>query len=91
MFTLCLEKGKYVRVRRGVERRDIERVFGFPVNAEIFTGAIIPVIPKPKGYCYALPHDSYLSIAKREGVSVEKLEKLNASSPVYPSKKIWLP
>ncbi len=91
MFSLCLEKGKYVRIRRGVDKRDIERVFGFPVNAEIFTGAIVCVIPKPKGYCYALPNDTYLSIAEREGVSAEKLEKLNASSPVYPSKKVWLP
>lgn len=91
MFTLYLERGRYIRVRSGVERCDIECVFCFPVHAEVFAGAIIAVLPKPNGFCYAEPCDSYLTIAQREGVDEEELKKLNASTPLYPSKKVWLP
>ena len=91
MILLCLEKGKYLRVRRGVQKRDIERAFGFPVSAEVYEGAILPVLPAPSGFCYALPGDSYLSIAIRESVDVEELKKLNGFAPIYPTKKIWLP
>ncbi len=91
MFTLNLERGSYIRIRSGVKKRDVERVFSFPVNAEIFTGAIIPVLAKPRGYCYALPQDSYFSIAQRVGIKEEELYKLNGGSPIYPSKKVWLP
>lgn len=91
MFTLILERGRYIRVRGNVRKCDIEREFCFPVNTEVFEGAIIPVLPEPQGYCYAQPCDSYASVAEREGVSEEELKKLNGGSPVYPSKKIWLP
>lgn len=91
MFLLCLEKSGYLRVRKGVEKRDIERVFCFPVHGEVFEGAIIAALPEPKGFCYAVAGDDYRSIAQREGADMEELEKLNGSSPVYPTKKVWLP
>ena len=91
MFTLYLERGSYIRVRGGVQKCDIEREFSFPVNAEVFEGAIITVLPEPQDYCFARPFESYASIAEREGVSEEELKKLNGNSPLYPSKKVWLP
>ena len=91
MFTLYLERGRYIRVRSGVTKRDIEREFSFPVHAEVFAGAVIAVLPEPNGYCYALPCDDYNAIAQREGVDEGELKKLNASSPIYPAKKVWLP
>ena len=91
MFLLYLERSGFIRVRKGVKRCDIERTFCFPVNAEVYNGAVIPVLPEPKGYCYALPCDDYASIASREGVEEEELKKLNGNAPVYPTKKIWLP
>ena len=91
MILLCLERGAYLRVRKGVKKCDIEREFSFPVNAEVYAGAIIPVLPEPGGYCYAIAGDSYSTIAKREGADVEELKKLNGDAPLYPTKKIWLP
>ena len=91
MIALYLERGLYLRVRKGVQKRDIERAFAFPVNAEVYDGAVIPVLPEPSGYCYALVGDSYSSVAQREGISEEELKKLNGFSPIYPTKKIWLP
>ena len=91
MITLYLERGNYIRVRSGVSKSDLERTFSFPVHGQVFAGAIIPVLPEPDGYCYALPSDSYSLIAEREGVDEERLKKLNGNSPLYPSKKVWLP
>ena len=78
MFTLILERGSYIRVRGNVKKCDIEREFSFSVNAEVFEGAIIAVLPQPQGYCYARPCDSYASIAEREGVGEEELKKLHS-------------
>ena len=91
MITLCLEKGAYFRVRKGVDKRDIERVFDCPVHSEVYVGAIIALPPEPSGFCYALPAEDYSSIAIREGVDEEELKKLNGFSPLYPTKKVWLP
>jgi len=91
MFTLLLERGRYLKVRSGVSKSDIERDFSFPVHDEIFTGAIILIAPRPKGYCYALPGDSYESIAKRQGADCEEIKRYNGNNPLYPSKKVWLP
>lgn len=91
MFSLKLERGKYIRVRGGVDKSDIERVFAFPVNCKTFNGAIISVLPMPRGFCYALPYDTYGKIAKRERVNEERLALLNGNSPLYPTKKVWLP
>ena len=91
MIALCLERGEYLRVRKGVRKSDIERAFAFPVNAEVYEGAIISVLPEPSGYCHALVGDSYFSVAQREGVDEKELKRLNGFSPIYPTKKIWLP
>ena len=91
MILLVLERGAYLRVRKGVKKRDIEREFGFPVNAEVSEGGIIPVLAKPGGFCYALAGDSYFTIARREGVDEQELKSLNGNAELYPTKKVWIP
>ena len=91
MILLSLERGAYLRVRKGVDKHDIERAFNFPINCEVYEGAIIPVMRAPRGFCYALAGDSYCAIAKREGVDEEELKRLNGNCALYPTKKVWIP
>lgn len=91
MFLLELERGPYLRVRGGVKKSDIERAFAFPVNGEVYEGAVVCVLPPAGGFCIARPGDDYNAIAQREGVDCAELEKLNNGAPLYASKKVWLP
>ena len=90
MFSLKTERGKYFKVKHGVEKSEIVSVFNCPVEGEIFTGKIIALTP-PKRCVYAVVGDTYKKIAARERVKEEELIKLNYAAPVYPSKRVWLP
>lgn len=90
MFSLKLERGRYLRVRAGTEKCDVVSTFHCPVTGEIFCGAIIP-LGDEKRYCYALVGDTYAKIAAREGVGEAELKKLNGDRPVYPAARVWLP
>lgn len=89
MFTLKTERGKYLRVRRGVSQEDVIGQFSCPVNG-LFCGAILS-LGKPTRYCYARVGDSYEKIARREGVDEDKLRSLNGGAVIYPTLRIWLP
>lgn len=89
MFSLTLERGRFLRIRKGVTAKDISAVFLCPSN-EVFCGEIIKLSP-PKRYCYALAGDSYATISRREGVDEALLRAENSARTVYPTLKIWLP
>lgn len=90
MFSLKLERGKYLVVRGGVSKSQLVDIYKMPINGEIYDGKIIEVLPV-SGYCYAQIGDSYEKIAAREGCDLAKLKNLNGNSTVYPTKRIWLP
>ena len=89
MFSLTLERGRYLRIRKGVTDKDVSVVFGCP-SPKVFCGEIIKLSP-PKRYLYAQAGDTYASIAKRVGVDEALLRAENCARAVYPTLKIWLP
>lgn len=90
MFSLIIERGKYFKVKTNTEKSKIISNFNCPVEGEIFCGKIIP-LSSPKGFIIAAVGDTYEKIAARERVSLTELKKLNSFSPVYPTKRVWLP
>lgn len=89
MFSLTLERGKFLRIRKGVTESAVSAVYCCPAG-KAFCGAIIELSP-PKRYCFALAGDTYATISRREGVDEELLRAANGSRVVYPTLKIWLP
>lgn len=89
MFSLTLERGKYLRIRRRVTEKDVTETYGFPASG-VFCGAIIALSP-PKKYCYAAVGDTYESISRKLGVNEKRLRAQNGNRAVYPTLKIWLP
>lgn len=90
MLTLIIERGAYLRVRKGMDGESISSVFDCPVPDNVGEGQIISV----RSGCrkvYAAVGDSYATIARRTGCSEEEIARLNGQSPVYPTKKVWLP
>lgn len=89
MISLTLERGRYLRIRRGVTDKEVSVVFGCPVP-NVFCGEIIKLSP-PKRYCYARVGDTYATVSKREGVDETLLRAQNDGKVLYPTLKIWLP
>lgn len=89
MFSLTLERGRYLRIRKRITAKDVTDAFSCPVK-EVFCGEIIELSP-PKRYCFALAGDTYAAIAAREGVNEANLRAQNGNRAVYPTLKIWLP
>ena len=89
MFSLTLERGRYLRIRKGVTEKDVTCVFSFP-QGKVFCGEIIRLSP-PKRYCYALAGDTYATISRRERVDEALLRAANCARAVYPTLKVWLP
>lgn len=89
MFSLTLERGRYLRIRKGVTDKDVSAAFCCPAD-KVFCGKIIELSP-PKRFVYALAGDTYGAIARRERVNEELLRKENGDRAVYPTLKIWLP
>ncbi len=90
MFSLQLERGKYVRVRGGVTAKEISDAYKTPVVGKVYAGAIVE-IADVSDYCYAKAGDCYETIAKRYGCDLDKLRRVNADAPVYPTKRVWIP
>lgn len=90
MFSLNVEKGKYIVVRGGVSVCELTDIYKMPIGGEIYEGRIIEALPV-SGYCYARVGDSYQKIAQREGCQLQELIDLNQKAVIYPTKKIWLP
>ncbi len=90
MFSLKLERGKYLVVRGGVSANEFMDVYKMPVDGELYEGKIIEVVPV-SGCCYARVGDSYEKIALRQGCNLQKLISLNNNALIYPTKRIWLP
>lgn len=89
MFSLTLERGRFLRIRKRVTEKEVTDAYLCPVK-KVFCGEIIEISP-PKRFCYARAGDTYGSIAAREGVGEESLRALNDGKPVYPTLKVWLP
>ena len=91
MFTLVTDRSKYFRVKRGQSAADIEKVFGIPVNGEVFSGKIIPLNSgKFVRYCAAVG-DTYRTVALKFGVDEGLLKEVNGNAPVYPTRKLFVP
>ena len=89
MFSLTLERGRFLRIRKGVTDKEVSSVFGCP-SPKVFCGEIIKLSP-PKRYCYARVGDTYETVSKREGVDETRLRAENGGRALYPTLKIWLP
>ena len=90
MFTLVTDRSKYFRVNRGQNSGEIERVLKTPAfNA--FAGAIIEVAESGLIQYSAEVGDTYKSIALKYSADEEKLKKINANRPVYPTCKLFVP
>lgn len=89
MFSLTLERGRYLRIRKGVTEKEVSDVFCCP-SRKVFCGEIIKLSP-PRRYCYALAGDTYATVSEREGVDEALLRAENNARAVYPTLKIWLP
>ncbi len=90
MFSLITERGRYIKIRSKVSREELTARFSQPVAGEIFCGRIIELSP-PARFTYAAAGETYLKIARREGVDYEKLKRLNPAGEPYPTQRVWLP
>ncbi len=89
MFTLVTDRSTYFRVKRGQTKAEVEAAFCVPLN-NFFCGAIAAVGEKMEIYT-CRPLDSYHTLSRKFGVSVEELKRINFSKPVYPSCKLFVP
>ena len=89
MVTLIPENGKYVRVRRGADIKELENTLRQPVK-EAFGGEILERGEEMDIYI-AKPLDSYKTVARKFGVGEEELQRVNFSRPIYPTCKIFVP
>lgn len=89
MFTLIADNAKYVRVRRGVEREELETKLRLPVK-EAFAGEILERGEELEIYI-AKPLENYGVIARKLCVSEEELKSINFARPVYPTCKLFVP
>ncbi|MGN0806641.1 MAG: hypothetical protein ACI4MC_06335 [Candidatus Coproplasma sp.] len=90
MFSLNVERGKFLVVRGGVDASELMDIYKMPVDGELYEGRIIEILPA-SGYCRAQVNDSYEKIAERYNCDQNKLIGLNKNAVVYPTKRIWLP
>ncbi|MGN1061277.1 MAG: hypothetical protein ACI4QN_06040 [Candidatus Coproplasma sp.] len=90
MFSLNVERGKFLVVRGGVNSAELMDIYKMPIDGDLYEGKIIEILPV-SGYCYAQVGDSYEKIANREGCHLQKLIEINKNSMIYPTKRIWLP
>jgi LysM repeat protein len=91
MFTLILARCGYVRVREGVNSKDIERVYLCNVQANAKVGDIIKIPKEPKKIYFAQVGETYFTIAKKFGIEEQALRQENGDKIVYPTCKIYLP
>lgn len=91
MFTLVTDRSKYFRVKRGQSAGEIERVLKTPVSGAAFAGRIIAVESENLAEYSAAVGDTYRTIALKLGIDEQRLRKLNADKPVYPTCKLFVP
>ena len=91
MFTLVTERNKYFRVKRGQTAEEVRKVLKTPVNGVVFAGRIIEVYGGELVEYSAAVGDTYRSGALKFGADEERLKKLNAYKPVYPTCKLFVP
>lgn len=87
MFTLEREKFKYYKVKRGQSAEEVSRELKVPPRG-IFCGQIVEVRAY-KTYTVRVG-DTYESVAKKLGVSAAELREANGSSPLYPTKILYV-
>lgn len=90
MLTLNIEKGEYLRVRKGMDGEKISAVFDCPVPNDVAEGQIIRLYAGCRSV-FAAVGDDYGTIARRMGLDEGELARFNGGSPVYPTKRVWLP
>ncbi len=90
MFSLNVERGKFIVVRGGESATELMDIYKMPIDGDLYEGRIIELLPVT-GYCYAQVGDSYEKIAHRENCNLQKLIDLNKNTIIYPTKRIWLP
>ena len=91
MFTLCLERSKYFRVKRGQTRAEIEEVLKTPIDGELYSGRIITLCTRDVDVYSAKVGDNYRIIAEKFAADEEELKRLNKNKPVYPTCKVFVP
>lgn len=89
MFTLVTDRSKYFRVKRGQTKTEVEAELNTPLK-EFFYGAVCEVIDGLEPYIVQ-PMESYETVARKTGASVEKLKRINFSRPLYPTCKLFVP
>ena len=89
MFTLTLDRGKFLRVRGNVSKRDIEKEFKMPVPQNVIAGDIVMLFPRNLKVYVAGVGENYGAIAEKTGVTEQELRKINYNATVYPTLKIY--
>lgn len=89
MFTLVTDNAKFLRMRRGASKTQLEARLSRPVG-NVFTGAIVERGEELSTY-KVKPLETYFSIAEKFGVSEEELKSVNFSRQIYPTCKIYVP
>ena len=91
MFTLVTDRSKYFRVKRGQTAEEVSKVLKTPVSGGVFAGRIIEVYCGELVKYSAAVGDTYSSVALKFGTDEERLKKINAYKPVYPTCKLFVP
>jgi len=90
MFTLSRENSRFFRIKRGLDKKTVEKELCVPVKGKTFAGKIVETSAKYVLYT-AVPGDTYRSVAVKAGVSEEELKEANGGKPVYPTVKLFVP
>ena len=89
MFTLTLDRAKFLRVRGNVSGREIEEEFKMPVPQKVIAGDIVTLSPRNLKVYVAGVGEDYKIIAEKTGVTELELRKINCDAVVYPTRKIY--
>lgn len=90
MFTLVTEKHKFFRIKRGMTAGEVEQKLCVPVQGKLFVGKIMETDEKFKVY-FALPGDTYRTVALKFRVNEDELKKINSDRIVYPTRRLFIP
>lgn len=89
MFTLTLDRAKFIRVRASVCGREIEEEFKTPVPQNVAAGDIVALCSRNLKIYVAGVGDDYKIIAEKTGVTERELREINCNAIVYPTRKIY--
>ncbi len=91
MYKLQLENVRFHRVSAGQDEELVRKTFSSPVVGSVFEGAVVVLAGEGCTVCRARVGDDYASVARRFGLSEERLRAANGGKILYPTCPVCIP